>query len=73
MNSKPLTQMVELTDEQVALFLLFQEHYDSFGFILGSGILDIRGGSAELHFSDDGRLLLIKRHDVIRPSDLPIR
>lgn len=63
--------MVELTPEQAALFVLFQGNYDKFGFIISSKIFDIRGGSAELHFSNEGELLLIKKHEVFRPEDLP--
>ena len=45
---------IRLTDEQAALFILFMKYYDTFGFLVSQGVFDVRRGSAELHFGEDG-------------------
>jgi hypothetical protein len=52
---------VQMTRHDAALFLLFQQYYDDFGFMMESGVWDIRNGKATLHFDEGGRLKNIKR------------
>lgn len=53
---------VILTDEQAALFILFQKHYDSIGFMMSQGVFDIRQGNATLNFDKNGDLMSIDKH-----------
>jgi len=45
---------LSLTDEQAALFILFQQNYDNFAFLLSQGVFDTRQGSVQLNFSREG-------------------
>lgn len=57
----PNTTPVFLTPEQAALFVLFMQHYDSIGFMIGSGVFDMKQGNVVLSFDQKGRLKTIKR------------
>ncbi len=53
--------MVWLTEEQAALFILFQGHFDSIGLMMQAGVFDIEGGAAILNFDGSGALKSIKK------------
>jgi len=59
-NNEALTT-VQMTRHDAAMFLLFQQYYDDFGFMLQSGVWDIQNGKAILSFDNSGALKNIKR------------
>lgn len=61
MEIKEKQNMVFLSDEQAALFILFMKHYDSFGLMIQSGVFDIVNGNAILSFDGQAKLKTIKR------------
>lgn len=52
---------LELTRHDAALFVLFQQYYNDFGFMVQSGVFDIRNGKASLQFDEFGHLKNIKK------------
>lgn len=52
---------LELTRHDAALFVLFQQYYNDFGFMVQSGVFDIRNGKATLSFDESGALKNVKR------------
>lgn len=52
---------VFLTKEEAALFVLFQQNYDSIAFLISQNVFDIRNGNAILSFTQDGQLKSIKK------------
>jgi hypothetical protein len=52
---------VDMTRHDAALFILFQQYYDRFGFMTQAGVWDIRDGNAKLHFDKVGNLLKIEK------------
>lgn len=48
--------LLELTDEDALLFREYRKNYDTFSTLLSTGVFDIRGGSATLHFDVNGTL-----------------
>lgn len=55
---------VELTDEQAALFILFQKNYHTIAFMIANGVFDIPIGEAILKFSRGGKLVAVEKHVV---------
>ena len=51
-----------LTPEEATQFLEWRRHQENFELIVASGIMDIREGSAEIHFDGKGRIGAIKAH-----------
>ena len=66
-----MSQKVDLTDEQAALFILFQKHYDAIGMLVGCHVFDIKNGAASLYFRG-GKLKTIKREVITGVEELPI-
>lgn len=62
-------QTVTLTDKEAMEFIEWRKYQDKFGLILESGILDIREGSAEIHFDAQGRIGAIKAHVNVYKRD----
>lgn len=52
---------VDLTEEQAALFVLFQGHYDKIAFCIAEGVFDLRNANATLNFAKNGDLKSIKK------------
>lgn len=53
---------VELSPIEAASFLKWREHQPVFETLLDSGILDIKNGSAEIHFNKLGQIASIDAH-----------
>ena len=64
-------QKVDLTDEQAALFILFQKHYDAIGMLMACNVFSIKNGAASLYFRG-GKLKTIKREVITGVEELPI-
>jgi len=49
---------IELTDEDALLFIKFQQHYDTVGYIIGfmesTGILNVKNSSITMDIDKDG-------------------
>jgi len=56
---------IELKDSEAVLFRKFQQVYSTFKVMDESGIFEIRNGSAEVHFDNDGTVREIARHDKL--------
>lgn len=52
----------------MALFLLFQQYYHQFGFLVQQHAFDIKRGSVTLNFSDDGSITSLERKEFIYPQ-----
>lgn len=52
---------IELSEEEAAKFLKFQEHYDLFSVLLDGGAFNTRSGYVSLMFNGDGRLMEIRK------------
>ena len=66
-----MTQKVELDDEQAALFILFQKHYDAIGMLMACNVFSIKNGAASLYFRG-GKLKTIKREVITGVEELPV-
>lgn len=64
-------QTIELSDTEAADFLAWRKHQLAFKVMLASGILDIREGSAELHFDGEGNVGSIKVHGTVYRRNTP--
>lgn len=53
-----------LTDEQCALFILFQKHYPNIGVLISQGIFDMKQGAVTLHFNQSGDINSIEKRTV---------
>ena len=53
--------IVYMTPEQVALFILFQQHYDNIGFLMQHNVFDMKQGNVHLSFDNDGLIKSIKK------------
>lgn len=62
-------QTIELSDTDARAFLDFRRHQDNFTLIMASGIMDIREGSADIHFDGEGRIGAIKAHVNVYKRD----
>lgn len=61
-EKRPQITVIELTPEEAAMFLAFREHQAAIQVLIGSGVFNIRNGSAELHFDPRGALASIDMH-----------
>lgn len=59
---------VELTEEDAALFMLYQQYHRNMTTLLTAKALDIRDGAVVLHFDHDGNIRKIDRHDSLFTS-----
>jgi len=50
---------------EAAMFLVFQQNYDTFSTLADAGTFSIRNGSATLHFDSAGVLQTIERRDYL--------
>ena len=57
---KRLTTVL-MTDEECALFILFQKHYDNIAYLISQGVFDIKEGNAKLSFNQNGECLSIEK------------
>lgn len=57
--------VVQLTPLDAQVFVEYRRHQDLFQRLLSSGVFDIHGGSAELHFDSDGTLRKIDKHETV--------
>lgn len=55
------TQIVYLTKEQIALFILFQKYYDSVSYLISQSVFDLKDANAVIHFDYDGYIKSIKK------------
>lgn len=60
---------VELTEADARAFVEWRKYQDQFTVILASGIMDIREGSAEIHFDPQGDIGAIKVHGTVYKKD----
>lgn len=56
---------IELTDKDAEYFLLFREHQDNIEVMLKAGVFDMRRGSVEMHFDNEGRIGVITGHPLL--------
>lgn len=54
-----------LPEEEAKMFLLFQEHYDTFRLMLERGVFDQKNAAVTLHFDNAGTLQVIQRADSL--------
>ena len=55
---------ITLTDEQAALFIIFEKHYHTIAFMIACGVFDIAIGEATLKFSKGGTLVAVEKNLV---------
>ena len=74
MNGTDMEERVSvlMTKEDAALFVLFNQYYDSIGFLIGSRALDIKKGSVTLDFDSSGKLQRVTRTLSTSRADLPL-
>lgn len=60
---------ITLNDHEATLFREYLRHADNFELITASGVMDIREGSAEIHFDAQGRIGAIKAHVNVYKKD----
>ena len=63
---------VLMTKEDAALFILFNQHYDSIAFLIGSKALDVRRGEVTLDFDSAGRLQRVTKKISTSRQDIPL-
>ena len=54
-----------MTEEDAKLFVLFQEHYDTFKMLVERGVFDQKSAAVTLHFDSVGTLQVINRADTL--------
>jgi hypothetical protein len=59
---------IYVPDEEAKKFLLFQQYYDIFNFMLVSGAFEVKKGSVTLNFSDIGRISSIEKKEFVYPK-----
>lgn len=52
-----------LTTPEALMFKEFQQFHQTFALLCSKGVFDIKGGSATLHFDNNGFIQRIERHD----------
>lgn len=55
------TTIVYLTPEQVALFILFQEHYNNIAFLLSKDVFKLKNSNVILSFDSNSQIKTIKK------------
>jgi len=58
------TVQIELSNKEAEEFVLYRKYQDSIKKILDSGVLNLRNGSAVLHFDGEGTLKEIREERV---------
>ena len=53
---------IELNNEDAELFKQFMQYHDKIQFLVSSGALDIKRGSATINFSKEGDIMSVDRH-----------
>ncbi len=53
--------IVYMTPEQVALFILFQKHYDSISYLISQEVFELKDSNAVIHFDHDGYIKSLKK------------
>lgn len=67
-----MATLLELSEQDAAKFRLFMEHYQEFELLLTAGVFDVRNGSAEVHFNNNGDIASIDIHaKVFRRESIP--
>ena len=62
----PLNEItILMTEEDAKLFVLFQEHYDTFKMLVERGVFDQKSAAVTLHFDSVGTLQVINRADTL--------
>lgn len=54
--------LIELSDQDAQLFVLFQRNYQKFALLVEHQVFDVKNGSAELHFDRKGDIASIDLH-----------
>lgn len=54
--------LIELSEQDAKLFVLFQQHYEEFALLVDNRVFDVKNGSAELHFNRGGQIVSIDLH-----------
>ena len=54
---------IEITTPEAVMFRSFMEFNQTFALMVKSGIFDIKGGSATIHFDSQGKIQKIERKD----------
>lgn len=62
-------QTITLTDAEAAMFIEWRKHETNYRLLIASGVMDIREGSAEIHFDGEGRIGAIKAHVNVYKRD----
>ncbi len=57
-----------LTTPEAIMFRDFQQFHSTFALLCSSGVFDIKGGSAIIHFDSNGEIKKIERHDSLFDS-----
>jgi hypothetical protein len=63
---------ITLSDKDAALFLEFQEHYQTFSTLRDSGVFEIRNGIAQLNFDSNGTITDIDCNFKLFKRGLPV-
>lgn len=54
-----------LTTPEAEMFKSFQEFHSTFFLLVNSGVFNIKGGSAVIHFDESGVIQNIERNDTL--------
>jgi hypothetical protein len=54
-----------LTTPEAIMFRDFQQFHKTFALMCKSGVFDIKGGSATIHFDSEGEIKKIERNDSL--------
>jgi len=57
--------VVYMSEEQAALFILFQKHYDNIAYLLSQGVFGFGPGNIVLAFDPEGRIKTIKKETFV--------
>lgn len=60
-----MNQIIELTDEDAAKFMLFMKHYDIISVLIEKGVFEQKKCAVTLHFDHNGILQTIQRADFL--------
>lgn len=61
----PETIPVYMPDEEVAKFIVFQQHYDLFALLLEKKVFEQKNCTISLNFDSKGELATIERQDFL--------
>lgn len=69
----PELTTVLLSQEDAALFIIFQQNYENIAFLIASKGLDVKKGSVTMDFSPSGKIERITKKISTSREDLPLQ